>query len=132
MEIVALLTLCFIIIYKDISYILLVDKKLSNLNNVVLEMHKDLINFNKELNLFYKNESIKNTANKNSIVKDTADQNLIKGSQITEIPLEKLAEIIKEENKLCSTEVTVQAGEDISGVNMEFDKEKLMNLKEIE
>lgn len=135
MEIVFLITVCFIIIFKDIACILLINKQLNNLNTLFLEMHKDLINFNKELNLFKnnlfsKNDSIKNPVNENSTVNDKKDPNLIKGSQMTGIPIEKLAEIIKEENKLCSTLVTVKSGEDISEINMKVDDDKIINSKD--
>ena len=132
MEMVFLITACFIIIFKEITSILLVNKQLNNFNTLFLEIHKELINLNKEVSLFRnnlssQNESIKDLVNENSTVNGKKEPNLIKSSQMTGIPIDKLAEIMKEENKLCSTLVTVKPGENTSEVNMKVDGDKIIN-----
>lgn len=137
LEIGLLIVMCFLVIFKEIVLALLINKQLNNFNTLFLEMHRDLVNFNKELNLlknnvFSKNDSIENHISKNSTVNTknnstTLDPNLIRGSQMTGIPIEKLAEIVKQENKLCSTQVNVKSGQNISEVNMKVDDAKIMN-----
>ncbi|MDD3187821.1 MAG: hypothetical protein PHD02_05105 [Bacilli bacterium] len=137
LEIGVLITICFLVIFNGIVWALLINKQLNNFNTLFLEMHKDLVNFNKELNLlknnvFSKNDSIKNPVSQNSTVdnkknSNTLDPNLIRGSQMTGIPIEKLSEIVKEGNKLCSTQVKIKSGQNISEVNMKIDDDKIIN-----
>lgn len=124
LEIGLLIVMCFLVIFKEIVLALLINKQLNNFNTLFLEMHRDLVSFNKKLNslknnVFSKNDSIENLASENSTANNkkninTLDPNLIRGCKMTGIPIEKLAEIVKQENKLCSTQVKVKSGQNIS------------------